>query len=150
MSGASKDTNFEDHIAVLAARVAKRIERHVDRHLRQALNIGVHEWRLLVHVYNFRNQRISDIATALNFSPEKTIALFGSLSEKHFVRIAETADGKTVAPTDVGKGIYEAILPYWLAYQRRIVAGLTSEEQDSMRAGLSKMIAHLDRMAQRD
>ena len=144
MATPGKTIEVEQFVSLLVTQLAKRFDRHANLYLGQITDISVHDWRLLVHVYNFRKQKLPDVAKVMNLKPEQAAALARSLSEKHFVQLIDGPDGTVLEPTSVGKGVYETILPYMQQRQELLLEGLSEPEQVQMRTLLAKMSRHMD------
>ena len=144
MAGQEQPLELEQFVSVLVTQLAKQIERHADEFLRSVAGISVHEWRLLVHIYRFRNRRMADVAVVLNYPDGPFHELAEGLCAKHFSRLAPGEDGEYLEPTSVGEGIYLTILPHMERRQRRLLEGLQPAEAEQLRALLRKLIGHMD------
>lgn len=150
MSAEQIDLIVKDSISVLATRLAKKIERYADQYLHEITNIGVYEWRLLVHVYSYKTKRVADIADALILDMDRLLSVFADLDEKHLVKLVETPEGHVIEPTTVGEGLYNAILPHWIAHQKKIGQGLPDEELALVSENIKTIIEHLDSLIVRN
>ncbi len=140
------DVNIRQSVSALATQLAIKIERYAERYLMQIANIGVSEWRILVHVYDYKHLRLSQISDALNFETAELVSLLSRLNEKHLLRIVEGPSGYIIEPTSVGDGLYRTILPYWIKRQDTIMDGLPEDTMAETLDNLSMLIKHMDRL----
>ncbi len=138
------DNNNNPFIARLVFQLAKKIERHGDRYLRRVAQIGVHDWRLLVYIYDYKVARLSEIAQAMNYDPAHMQIMANSLCSRHYARMVETPDGPGVVATSIGEGIYQTILPYMVERQKKLRSVFDDAEFQQMRTLLGKLSVHVD------
>lgn len=146
MQKTENEVEVRKSVSVLATQLAKKIERYAESYLMTIANIGVNEWRLLVHVYDYKNLRLSQISDALNFETTELVTLLSRLNDKHLLRLVESPSGYAIEPTTVGEGLYRTILPYWVKRQSAIMDGLPADKMAETLANLSMLIEHIDEL----
>ena len=146
MPGGDNTVDIKQSVSVLATQLAKKIERYAESYLMNIANIGVNEWRLMVHVYDYKNLRLVQISDALNFEMAELVTHLSRLHEKHLLRLVESPNGYAIEPTSVGEGLYRTILPYWVKRQMTIMDGLPDDKMAETLENLSMLIGHMDQL----
>ncbi|MGE3645163.1 MAG: MarR family winged helix-turn-helix transcriptional regulator [Beijerinckiaceae bacterium] len=139
---------MKDFVSLVVARLASRIERHAEIYLRRIVDIGVPEWRLLVYVYRFSCADPSEVARELNLPEPELQKLVDSLCAKHFCKIAPGNGPVRIEQTEVGRGIYETILPHMVERQDRMLSCLKAEESEVLTRMLEGLTANMDVLLQ--
>lgn len=118
--------------------LARRLEAHADRFLKQSADLSLKEWQLLVHIYEFRSQKLTTISDALAADLSDLVLTFDSLASLGYAKLHK--EDLTVQTTPKGSEVYLSLLPLMEDRQQKILSNLTDTERAILRALLKKLL----------
>lgn len=128
----------EEFVTDLVKRLARRLETHSDNYLRQSAGMSLEEWQLLVHIYQFHNQRLAKISDEISVDLADLVMSFDSLEKLGYAFLDK--DDLTVKTTPDGRNAYLSVLPLMQNRQKALLTNLAPEERAALRALLLKML----------
>lgn len=149
-SDLKNDLDLETYTPYLLNRAGVRVANAFSRELKR-FDISLQMWRVLVALWHSGGLRLSDLADVTSIEISTLSRIVGSLQRKALVnRQRGHRDAREVllALAPAGRAMTEEVIPLALAYEARLVAGLSPSEVATLKRLLVKMFDNMSGDAQ--
>lgn len=122
--------------------ISNKLSRGLTKLLRTKADIGVIEWRVLVHLAIDAPMIASDIGRIATIDKALISKAFKSLESKGLITLAcfpNESRPRLASLTDLGAALHDEILPMVLAREAAVFTGLSEAEIDQLFLTLAKI-----------
>ncbi len=146
MSAQPAVMTIDRHVATLAAIFANRLRSTAGRHYRDAYDMGIVEWRIMICIGGYGPMTAGEISRKTDLNKAQVSRNITSLQAKGWIEIEQkTSIRRTgeIKLTAAGLDVYSRLHDEALERQNALLAPLTETEIDVFVAALKKLIAHV-------
>jgi DNA-binding MarR family transcriptional regulator len=137
----------EDYVAVLVIAIANRLTRGASKYYREAWDLGVVEWRIIIYLGYKAEHAIGEIAEATDLDRGAASRSIKLLSERGLVR-TETGGGRIslVSLTKKGEALLQQLRIVGRRREDRLMAAFNPAERKQLMSLLPKLLSQVDFM----
>jgi DNA-binding MarR family transcriptional regulator len=139
---ASDRIDLERFVPFRLNRLAVEVSRALAREYGERFDIDVPQWRIIATLGDRGRARAQDVALSTRMHKSVVSRAAARLIELGWVARSANARDRREAPlglTAAGREVYEQLVPIVLAYQERLLAGLSPGERRTLEQLLDKL-----------
>ena len=139
---------MQEPAALLIAAIRRRLKQVVGAEVRE-YGLSPAQFWLLNRVFEHEGSSISDLAKGLYMDQPTTSRVVSTLARHKLVRMDGDPDDRRrgrVVPTARGRALAEKLHHVAVSARSAVEGGLTSSERETLRALLTKALAHIDEL----
>jgi DNA-binding MarR family transcriptional regulator len=141
------DSLADDYVAVLVIAVANRLTRGASKYYREAWNLGVVEWRIIIWLGYGAGNAVGEIAEATDLDRGATSRSVKLLADRGLVR-TETGGGRITRAvlTRQGETLLQQLRAVGRKREDRFLSAFDAGERKQLLAYLRRLLSQVDFM----
>ena len=142
-----RDFRLADFLPYRLAVLSERVSRRLSRVYGAEAGLSVAEWRVMVHLSRCHQVSVREIHTCVNLDKSRVSRAVTRLESAGLLRKTGSVTDQRlleISLSDDGWSLLDRILPPALAYEERLLAALSPEEQATLTTIMEKLHQVMD------
>ncbi len=143
----SNTLSLRDFLPYRLTLIAKRVSDSLSQVYREEFDIGIAEWRILVHLGESQCQNAKDLGQMTAMDKSMVSRAIKLMEDKgYLLRKKSQSDNRAyfLSLSERGKELYKTLIPIALAWEAELLQSLNSPEYRDLLRILSKLESRLD------